>query len=339
MPTTANSYHVLYSSILILLLSTSNNVLEAFLYSPATALLPTRAAGSSSTRHPNINHSSTKLPVEPGKLPSRRRSTAAAATSSFTALKSTRETSNELLVLLRSKASAKTDKTSTLDDQIDGLVRSLVSSQTPFDPDRSIYGPFYATLHFIGETPLWEKIGLFGARNVKGQKFTLDDSTETKEESSASFANYAEILGENLYLKAIGTCKGIGPVGRQSAVVSSPPKASNLFDNLSSLLFQSGDNDIGNNKNNNKRKLLPTPYDYEARVTGASVVFFGKFSIDLAIEGTGTVRVLYADENLRIFVSPGDTEVTRGGGDWERGGLIVVQVRVDLVLDDWVDCL
>lgn len=57
------------------------------------------------------------------------------------------------------------------------------------------------------------------------------------------------------------------------------------------------------------------------------------------ILGTGTVRVLYADENLRIFLSPTDTNVTKGGGDWESEGLIVVQVRVDLVYADWTDRL
>ena len=60
--------------------------------------------------------------------------------------------------------------------------------------------------------------------------------------------------------------------------------------------------------------------------------------LNLSIEGTGTVRVLYADENLRIFVSPTDTN-SKGGGDWESECLIVVQVRVDLVYDDWIDSL
>lgn len=41
------------------------------------------------------------------------------------------------------------------------------------------------------------------------------------------------------------------------------------------------------------------------------------------------LRVLYGDSDLRIFVSPQDTEST--AGDWERRGLIVVQVRNDLI--------
>jgi hypothetical protein len=74
-------------------------------------------------------------------------------------------------------------------------------------------------------------------------------------------------------------------------------------------------------------------------VTGASISLWNKFALNLSIEGTGTVRVLYADENLRIFLSPTDTNVTKGAGDWESEGLIVVQVRIDLVYDDWVDKL
>ena len=60
-----------------------------------------------------------------------------------------------------------------LDVRIDSLVRALVLSRTPFDPYSSIDGPLFASVHFIGETPLWEKIGapLLGVvarRNVKG---------------------------------------------------------------------------------------------------------------------------------------------------------------------------
>ena len=90
---------------------------------------------------------------------------------------------------------------------------------------------------------------------------------------------------------------------------------------------------------NKKSSNLPTPYDYEARVTGASISFLDRYSLNLSIAGTGTVRVLYADENLRIFVSPTDTNVTKGAEGWESEGLIVVQVRVGLVYDDWVDKL
>lgn len=260
--------NVLYS-LLIFILSTSEYVFPALSFTPPTVLFPTRESGISFPRHQSTNYRTTDIPA-----PSRRRSTNAALpfTSSSTAAnapKSTPEISDELLFLLQSKASAKNNEKSTNDDRINTLVQSLISSQTPFDPNRSIYGPLYATVHFIGETPLWEKISLFGARNVKGQKFIIDS---TKEESSVSFANYAEILGGNLYLKAVGIATDIGPVGKQSTF-SSRSLPSPLFENpfqniISSFLFQ----------RDNSVTLLPTPYDYEAKVTGASIVFFSKIS-------------------------------------------------------------
>jgi len=238
----------------------------------------------------------------------------------------TKETSSELLRMLQSKASTNSKNDARLDDQINSLVQTLIASKSHFDPAKSIDGPLFASIHFTGsDTPLWEKIGSAGGvRNVKGQKYTLDGGT------SGTFVNYAEILGQNFYLKAMGDCKDEGPVSSLPLGVTSKEKSSsnNLLEALA--LFKSGNGD-----DNQQSALLPTPYDYSATVTGASIVLFQKFSLDLSIEGTGTVRVLYADENLRIFLSPTDTNVTKGGGDWESEGLVVVQVRVDLVYDDW----
>jgi hypothetical protein len=161
-------------------------------------------------------------------------------------------------------------------------------------------------------------------RNVKGQRYTFDDGT---------FVNYAEVFGDNLYLTASGTFVDAAPV--TAAADDGVPKY-NPFEAMIASLF--GSNDSGGAKGSPPR-LLPTPYDYSATVAEASVILFGKFAFGVAIEGTGTVRVLYADRNLRIFLSPEDANVTRGGGDWESRGLIVVQVRVDLVYDDWIDRL
>eukprot|EP00584_Thalassiosira_punctigera_P009202 CAMPEP_0172533794 /NCGR_PEP_ID=MMETSP1067-20121228/6377_1 /TAXON_ID=265564 ORGANISM="Thalassiosira punctigera, Strain Tpunct2005C2" /NCGR_SAMPLE_ID=MMETSP1067 /ASSEMBLY_ACC=CAM_ASM_000444 /LENGTH=283 /DNA_ID=CAMNT_0013318489 /DNA_START=8 /DNA_END=856 /DNA_ORIENTATION=+ len=237
----------------------------------------------------------------------------APVTSKFTStsLPTTEETSVELLRILQQKA-ANSESDVRLDDQINSLVRTLVASEQCFDPAKSIDGPFFASVHFIGDTPLWEKIGgAGGVRNVKGQKYSLRGGT-----SSGTFVNYAEIFGKNFYLKAEGDCKDEGPV--------SPPSLSGIFDKKTSWnnpleaftsLFA-----LGNRDNNQQSALLPTPYDYSAAVTGASIVLFQRFSLDLSIEGTGTVRVLYADDKLRIFLSPTDTKVTRGGGDWESEG-------------------
>ena len=48
----------------------------------------------------------------------------------------------------------------------------------------------------------------------------------------------------------------------------------------------------------------------------------------MPIAGTGYLRVLYADENLRIFVSPKSTTDDR----WEKAGLKVAQVNVNCLL-------
>jgi hypothetical protein len=229
-----------------------------------------------------------------------------------------RTVSDELISLLQRKAS-KSKPDDNLDDEINSLVRSLISSKTTFDPKDCIDGPLFTTLHFIGDTPLWEKIAIGNVRNVKGQRYTLLDNT------SGDFLNYAEIWGQNLYLKAVGKFVEKGPVSSSGNEVGGTPSSNNPLDVLTSFFSKGEDS--------NK----PTPFDYEAIVSGASVVLFGKYKLNVDIEGTGTVRVLYANPNLRIFLSPTDTEATRGAADWESAGLIVVQVKNDLIYDDWSD--
>jgi len=259
--------------------------------------------------------------------------TSSTSTTTNTNIPSIKETSNELLVNLQQKTAANnrsSNDINNLNKEINNLVKILINSKSSFDPLTSIDGPLFASVYFIGDTPLWEKIGARIVRNVKGQKYTLNS------EVRGNFANYAEVVGSNLYLKAIGICKDEGPVNDStvsliSTTTSSDNKSSNPLETVFASLFSSS------SKSNSQYK--PTPYDYTAEVTGASIVLFQKFSLDLTIEGTGIVRVLYADEKLRIFLSPRGTNVTKGGGDWESAGLVVVQVRVDLIYDDWIDVL
>ena len=262
----------------------------------------------------------------------------------------TLESSQELLSLLLKKTSpiySKMNNDNNLDKEINSLVRLLIASKTPFDPQKCIDGPLFASVHFIGNTPLWEKIGLPGlVRNVKGQKYTLDRTIENAAGAAGggTFVNYAEIWGNNLYLMASGDFIAAGPnavvdgdlSSSRSTLLPNKEQTTNPFSEILSSLFPSNSKSI-DIVTMQQSSQLPTPYDYAATVTGASIVLFQKMILNVSIEGTGTVRVLYADENLRIFVSPTDTNVTRGGGDWESEGLIVVQVRVDLVNDDWID--
>ena len=260
----------------------------------------------------------------------------------------TQEASQELLRLLFQKSSSTNSKANNvklLDNQINSLVRLLIRSKTSFDPEKCIDGPLFASIYFIGNTPLWEKIGSGFVRNVKGQKYTLNSTSGTVSGGGGTFVNYAEIWGNNFYLKASGDFIAAGPVlvdeddmsPPLSTLVRNKESTTNPFGGILSSLFPF--NTKSNNVVMDQSTLIRTPYDYSATVTGASIVLFQTLILNITIEGTGTVRVLYADENLRIFVSPTDTNVTRGGGDWENEGLIVVQVRVDLVYDDWIDRL
>ncbi len=174
-------------------------------------------------------------------------------------------------------------------------------------------------------------------RNVKGQRYALDNGT---------FVNYAEILGDKLYMTARRNFDDAGPATMTTTTMAtSRPNAdsattdddgvsrrnNNSFEAMFTSLFRLNGN--GGDMMERSRPppaLLPTPYNYSATVTGASVVLLGKFTIDVAIEGTGTVQVLYADGDLRVLLSPEDTNVTRGG-DWESRGLIVVQVRFTMI--------
>jgi hypothetical protein len=90
------------------------------------------------------------------------------------------ETSQELLCLLLQKSSStntKANNVKLLDNQINSLVRLLIGFKTPFDPQKCIDGPLFASIYFLGDTPLWEKIGSGLGRNVKGQKYTLDSTS------------------------------------------------------------------------------------------------------------------------------------------------------------------
>lgn len=189
-----------------------------------------------------------------------------------------------------------------------------------------------------------------GRPNIKGQRYTLganaegtssDEDDEGDRGEKNPFVNYAEVLGENLYLQAEGYFEEVGPVqvvGSDEETKNPSSSSENTFlGALVGSLFGGGG--VNDNKGDS---LLPTPYDYLATVTGASVTFLQKYSIDFSIQGTGTTRVLYADDRLRIFVSPTETNVTGGvlrkgvvGDAWESEGLVVVQVRGDLVYPDF----
>ena len=112
-------------------------------------------------------------------------------------------------------------------------------------------------------------------------------------------------------------------VSNPSISKKSPSKSP--LDNF--LSFFKDDND-SNNKSNAKRDLLRCPVDYVATIEKGTIVLFNN-EIDLKVAGTGIVRVLYADSNMRIFVNVDDEENI--DTQWEQDGLRVVQIRKDLI--------
>ena len=73
--------------------------------------------------------------------------------------------------------------------------------------------------------------------------------------------------------------------------------------------------------------LLQCPCDIVATVKEEDCTWEGNKLLPLDfIQGTGVVRVVYADPKLRILESP-----HQNNGGWEDQGLITVQVREDLL--------
>ena len=64
------------------------------------------------------------------------------------------------------------------------------------------------------------------------------------------------------------------------------------------------------------------PKDFNVRIEQGGFVLLGKPFVSGAISGPGYLRVLYLDEDVRVFESPTDSP-----DKWEEAGLRVVQVN------------
>eukprot|EP00438_Fugacium_kawagutii_P024537 Skav223317 [mRNA] locus=scaffold200:47568:48233:+ [translate_table: standard] len=67
------------------------------------------------------------------------------------------------------------------------------------------------------------------------------------------------------------------------------------------------------------------PKEFDVEIEQGGLVVFGVPLLSSAISGPGLVRVLYIDEDIRIFESP-----TESPDKWEEEGLRVIQVRDEL---------
>jgi hypothetical protein len=142
------------------------------------------------------------------------------------------------------------------------------------------------------QTPLWEKLSL-KADNLKGQQYCYETKT---------LINYAEIWGRWLHLRAYGNFAPVTVV----------------------------DNKQDNDKHQNRRRRS-FPDQYNVNATGATISMAGN-DLQLPIQGSSLLVVLFADARLRIFSSPqASKDATVFKNTWENAGLVVVQVRSDYV--------
>jgi len=176
-----------------------------------------------------------------------------------------------------------------------------------YDPNECLFGNnFYCTLYFYypnipadgtpPEDPIWEQTSLTPS-NIKGQQYYIRDEDDGTKQLSV--LNYSEVWGPGFFITAAGVLASI-------------------------------DDENNDNSNDARTKRTPRrlPDVYRVDATKISVSLFGK-CLDVEIEGSANLVVLYADPRLRIFVSPLASETVVG--NWEQAGLVVVQVRGDLV--------
>jgi hypothetical protein len=222
-----------------------------------------------------------------------------------------------------------------MDDLAKILIERLISptdEPNRYDPTTCLLGPLFVTMYSYtpnqpdAPEPLWKRISL-QKENIQGQQY-FESKTFTEE-----VVNYSEIMGPNFYLEARGSFT-------ESAAVDKKPRktAWPLSDFFSKQKPQS-EEDI--------RRLRTCPDSFDVTVREAAIcsrrqddddgtTSIQKFKIP--IQGSSVLTVLYADPKLRIFVSPLDNKSGTGAGSWENEGLIVVQVRSDL-LDDKPEAL
>ncbi|OEU20150.1 hypothetical protein FRACYDRAFT_236220 [Fragilariopsis cylindrus CCMP1102] len=195
---------------------------------------------------------------------------------------------------------------------------SFTTTTPTYDPTASLFDcGFFYTLYWYYPNkeeapPIWAKLSLLPS-NIKGQHYYLSNNFQQ------SVINYSEIYGTNIHIKAEATLYPLS-----SNINSSLSSTSGSNDNLS--LSSSSSSSPGVVKNSRKLRTLPDIFQVDATKIILSV--FG-LTFDFSIKGSANLVVLYADPRLRIFVSPMESRSVVG--DWESAGLVVVQVRSDLV--------
>jgi hypothetical protein len=223
--------------------------------------------------------------------------------------------SGDLLFLLLKRFNSQT--TGEEDKEIENLMGVLQDSRTSFDPEKCLNGPLYAALYQSGPQPFWERFdfGLSfgnGRKNIKGQQYLKNA------EGNYDVLNYAEFVGKFFSVEAVGTCRK----NRDQDLIAVDK---GIMLNPFLKLFKNAERSVSS--------LVKCPADYTIQATGVTFQIFDNKK-DIDIQGTGYMRMLYADENLRILTSPKDTTSSGNAVD-EKAGLTVAQVRVNLIDPDF----
>lgn len=198
--------------------------------------------------------------------------------------------------------------------RIEKLIDYLVKLNVPYDPTESLLGNLFCAVYTYTPSapnapdPLWERISI-QKENLKGQQYFLSNQFDNR------VINYAEIYGPDVHLRAKGS---FVPADENNESSFKKPKQSLVEFLLAPLMPDD-------------QKMRKTPDVFDVTVSSASIHLWGT-ALSLPIQGTSQLVVLYADPRMRIFVSPLENKQgSMGAGNWENSGLIVVQIRSDLV--------
>jgi len=182
--------------------------------------------------------------------------------------------------------------------RIDQLIDLLVAETAPFD-ESSLGGGLWVSVYDRGaREPRWRSLAkllegtvqLGGLRNLSGQSYDV---------ANGRVLNYSEVLGQRLFITAKGNFR---PAGGKA---------------------EDGGGGGAVKDGSVRRKRMPKlrcPVVYDVEIDGGSIEALG-LRLALPIQGPGFLRCLFADENSRIFISPGNSP-----DKWEEAGLVVVQV-------------
>ena len=211
----------------------------------------------------------------------------------------TKDASDELISLLIKRRCGRRNEYD--DERISSLVDTLTSARARFDPTICLDGPLFVSNVVEGPPPLWERFGLkFGGSNdreknnignIQGQQYVYRDDEK-------SVVNYAEILGKAFHVRAYGTYVRDADDDDNNSGIQQDNRSP--LENV--LEFFAG----GKSALQGASDMIQCPADFTVTVTKGSFFVLGR-RFDVPIAGTGYLRVLYADENLRIFVSPKST--------------------------------